>query len=367
MRVTIVRTMPGFSMDVYADGLIAGLKAVRPDWEIVEISPYPLDRSSSSWWVRLWKYYERFWHFPQIASQQTADIFHIIDHSEGHIVHWLKKTGKPVVVTCHDLINFFNLENVRSSLHLPFISHATWKYSVNGMQDADRIIAVSTKTAKDSTQLLSIEPRRITVVPNAVESGFYPLPQDEITDFRQQYGTSTAICLLNVGLSHPRKNLMTVLKVLEFLQQQGLAVKLWKVGSDFTAEQKSFIKTRGLEANITYFGKLNKQTLVKVYNAADMLLAPSLHEGFGMTLLEAMACGTPVITANVSAMPEVVGDAAVLVEPMDFQAIASTVCRLQNDSAYRQQLVALGLKRAKSFTWENTARQIADVYERAIA
>lgn len=368
MRVTIVRTMPAFSMDVYADGLIAGLKAVRPDWEIVEMSPYPLDRTSSSLWVRLRKYYERFWHFPQTVSQQTADIFHIIDHSEAHIAYWLKKTGKPVVVTCHDLINFFNLENVRKSVHLPFISHATWKYSVNAMQDADRAIAISTKTAKDLMQLLSIESRRITVVPNAVGAEFYPILPAESAAIRQQYGlSSTDLCLLNVGLSHPRKNLMTVLKVVEVLQQQGLAVKLLKVGADFTAEQKLFVTTHGLKENIIYLGKLDKQSLVGVYNAADLLLAPSLLEGFGMTLLEAMACGTPVIASNVSPTPEVAGDAAILVEPMDCQAIVAAVCHLHNNSHYRQQLIDLGLKRARSFTWENTAEQIAAVYERAIA
>lgn len=366
LRVVIVRTMPGFSMDVYADGLVAGLRAVRPDWEIVEVAPYPLDRSSRSWYVRLWKYYERFWRFPRTVRQQAADIFHIIDHSEGHLVYWLKKTGKPVVVTCHDLINFFYPKNVQGSIHLPFISHETWKYSVGGMQDASQIIAVSSNTAKDTTQVLNIEPERIAVVPDAVESLFRPLPKNEVESLRQKYSISSeAICLLNVGSNHPRKNISTILKVVEVLKQQGLSVHLWKVGSDFTAEQKAFIRIHSLEDCITYLGKPDKQTLVQIYNAADILLAPSLHEGFGMTLLEAMACGTAVITSNVSALPEVAGDAAVLVKPMDFQAMIEAVWRIQNDSAYRNWLINKGFKRAKSFTWEKTAEQIAEVYEKA--
>ena len=366
LRVVIVRTMPGFSMDVYADGLVAGLRAVRPDWEIVEVAPYPLDRSSRSWYVRLWKYYERFWRFPRTVRQQAADIFHIIDHSEGHLVYWLKKTGKPVVVTCHDLINFFYPKNVQGSIHLPFISHGTWKYSVGGLRDASHVIAVSSNTAKDTTQVLNVEPERIAVVPDAVESLFRPLPKNEVESLRQKYSISSeAICLLNVGSNHPRKNISTILKVVEVLKQQGLSVHLWKVGSDFTAEQKAFIRIHSLEDCITYLGKPDKQTLVQIYNAADILLAPSLHEGFGMTLLEAMACGTAVITSNVSALPEVAGDAAVLVKPMDFQAMIEAVWRIQNDSAYRNWLINKGFKRAKSFTWEKTAEQIAEVYEKA--
>lgn len=366
MRVIIARTMPEFSMDVYANGLIAGLRAVRPDWKIVEVAPYPLDRNSRSWSIRLWKYYERFWRFPRAVKQQAADIFHVIDHSDGHLVYWLKKTGKPVVVTCHDLINFFYRENLQGSVQLPFISSGAWQYSVRGIQHANHVIAISSNTAKDTTQILNIEPERIAVVPDAVESLFRPLPKNEVESFRQKYNIlPETICLLNVGSTHPRKNISTILKVVEVLKQRGLTVRLWKAGSDFTDEQKAFIRVHGLEDHIAYLGKPDKQTLVQIYNAADILLAPSLHEGFGMTILEAMACGTPVITSNVSALPEVAGDAAVLIDPMDVQAIVKAVYRLQDDSTYRKWLIEQGLARVKLFTWEMTAEQIAEVYEKA--
>ena len=102
---------------------------------------------------------------------------------------------------------------------------------------------------------------------------------------------------------------------------------------------------------------------MQAYNAADLLIAPAFHEGFGITLLEAMACGTPVITANVSAMPEVVGDAGILVDPNDSQAIADAVYRLHNEPLYYQELRERGLDRVKSFTWEKVARQMSGVYE----
>jgi hypothetical protein len=97
MRVVIARTMPDFSMDVYADCLIAGLKSVRPEWEIVEVAPQPLIERVALGSSDSGNCYERFWHYPQYVQRQEADIFHVIDHSEGHIAYWLQKTGKPVL------------------------------------------------------------------------------------------------------------------------------------------------------------------------------------------------------------------------------------------------------------------------------
>lgn len=369
MRVAIARSMPNFSMDVYADGLIAGLRAVRPNWDIVELAPRPVDRHSRSVQMRAHKVYERFWNFPRQVQQQAAiaDIVHVIDHSEGHLVPWVKKTNTPVVVTCHDLINFFYRDNLQGSVQLPFVSSGLWLRSVKGMSQASHVVAVSSVTAHDTTQLLNIAPAQITVVPNAVEAIFQPTSLDQRASLRQQHGaTPETICLLNVGSNHPRKNLAVILQALAILKQQGLPVQLWKVSADFTDEQKALIDQHSLAPHIRYLGNPAKATLVQIYSAADILVAPSLHEGFGMTLLEAMACGTPVVTANLSAMPEVAGDAGVLVDPHSSQAIADAITQLHNDPNYYQTLVGKGLERAKQFTWENTAAQIAQLYEQLL-
>ncbi|ARV58407.1 glycosyl transferase group 1 [Nostocales cyanobacterium HT-58-2] len=365
MRVVIARPMPEFSMDVYANGLISGLRTVRPHWEIVELAPNPVDRRSRSLFLRVRKFYERFWRFPSIVKHQQADIFHVIDHSEAHIIHWLKKTGRPVVVTCHDLINFFYSDNLKGSVQLPFVSSGMWLRSVKAMQHANHVIAVSSVTAKDTSQILNIDPARIAVIPNAVEAIFQPLPNNQVESFRQKQGVpSETICLLNVGSNHPRKNISTILKVVQILKERKLPIQFWKAGSNFTEEDQVFIQSQGLEGHVSYLGKPDKSTLVQIYNAADILMAPSLHEGFGITILEAMACGTPVITSNVSAMPEVVGDAGILVDPMNCQAIADSVEHLYKNTDYRQNLIENGIKRAKQFTWEASAEQIARVYEK---
>ncbi|OWY65462.1 glycosyl transferase group 1 [cyanobacterium TDX16] len=367
MRVAIARTMAEFSIDVYTNGLISGLKAVRPDWEIIELAPRSFDRSSSSFSLRLRKYYERFWCYPRKVKQQTADIFHIIEPCDAHLVYWLKQTGQPAIVTCHDLINFFHRDNLKGSVQLPFISRSAWLYAVKGMKYADRVIAVSNATAKDTTRILDIEPARISVIPNAVEAIFRPLPKVEVESFRdRQEIRSETFCLLNIGVNHPRKNISTILQAVAILVQKGLPIQFWKVGADFTNEQKDFIQTHNLTQWIEYFGKPKKSTLIQLYNAADVLVAPSLHEGFGITILEAMACGTPVITSNVSAMPEVVGNAGILVNPSSAVEIADAVIHLYKDSVYYQEMVDKSLNRVKLFTWKKTAEQVAQVYEQLL-
>jgi len=156
------------------------------------------------------------------------------------------------------------------------------------------------------------------------------------------------------------------LQVIQQLKTQKIPIHFWKVGADFTPEQKEWIEAHSLQSSVTYLGKPDQPTLLQLYNAADMLLAPSTHEGFGITLLEAMACGTPVITANTSAMPEVVGDAGVLIDPLNVEAIAAAILHLRRDSTYRQALIQKGLERVKTFTWEAVAEAIAQIYESLI-
>jgi glycosyltransferase involved in cell wall biosynthesis len=357
-------------MDVYADNLIAGLRALRPDWSIAEIAPEPWSKDANLWHsgTGLRKYYERFWRHPRAVSQQTADLFHIIDQSNAHVAYWLKKLKQPVVVTCHDMVHFA----CPGTLHrarFPVLSLASWKFSVGGMRAADRIVSVSADTARDITKMLDIEPGRIAVVPNGINQLFRPLPTTEVEQLRERYGASNGtLCLLNVGSVHQRKNILTVLQVLKILIDQNVPVQLWRVGDEFTVEQQAFIKAHSLDQAIRVIGRHTQEELLYIYNAADLLLAPSLYEGFGLTPLEAMACGTPVISANISAIPEVVGDAGILVDdPLDAKSLAATVQRLREHPVEYNALVTKGLERAKRYTWLKTAEQVALVYEKILS
>jgi glycosyltransferase involved in cell wall biosynthesis len=372
MRIVIVRREPGvaLSIDVCANNLVAGLKALRPDWQIIEIAPEPWSQAENLWrsGTGLRKYYERLWRHPRAVNRLEGDIFHIIDHSNAHVAYWLKQKSGAVVVTCHDLVQFVYPEILKDQARFPAFSLASWKYSVGGMKYADRVITVSSNTAKDVVEHLNIDPAQIAVVPNGVEASFCPLPADQVAKTRQRYqGSSETFCLLNVGSTHQRKNIPTILQALVELRDRDIPVRLWKVGDEFTGEQTSFIQSYNLESMITSIGKPNQALLVQLYNAADALIAPSLYEGFGLTILEAMACGTPVISANVSSLPEVAGDAAILVDPLDTKAIIEAVCRLQGDRNYRQLLSQKGVERAKHFTWAASAQKTIQVYEQVYA
>ncbi len=158
-----------------------------------------------------------------------------------------------------------------------------------------------------------------------------------------------------------------VLHVLKTLREKGLSVELWRTGGEFSSRQQDFIKVHNLSESIINLGLPTREELVEIYNAADILLAPSLYEGFGLTVLESMACGLPVITSSVSSLPEVSGDAAVLVDPLNMDEMVAAVVSLIGNPNQYQRLVKGWLDRAKLFTWEKTAEQVAAVYEHVLA
>jgi len=373
MRVAIVRREPkvAFSMDVYADNLIAGLKEVHPDWEIVEVAPEPWSDDLENLWHSgnpLKKYYERFYNHPRTVNQLDADLFHIIDHTNAHVAYGLKKSGKSVVVTCHDLVQYVYPEILKDQSRFPALSMAVWQHSVRGIAAADGAIAISSNTAQDVIKWLKVEPEKVSVVLNGVDPSFRVLDSEVVAKFRQeQIKSEEEICLLNVGSNHQRKNIETVLKVIKQLSEQDVPVRLWKIGEEFTGEQQQFVDANNLAEHITFLGKPNHEDLIRYYNAADILLAPSLYEGFGLTILEAMGCGTPTITSNVSSLPEVAGNAAVLVEPTDIDAIVRAVRQINDDPNYRQDLIDRGLARVKEFGWQKTAEQTASFYQQVVA
>ena len=368
MHIAILRRAPkvSVSMDVYADGLISGLKSVRPDWTVLECYPEINFTSHDDfhWFDGIKKYYEQYWHYPNKLGRIEADVFHIIDHSNGYLSRWLRRTHRLNVVTCHDLINLAQPDVFKGCARFPWMSMALWKWAVEGMHQANKVITVSDYTKQDAIKHLGMVDKDITVIPNAVDKAFQPLPSDQIESIRRRYKLSAeTFCLLNIGSSNPRKNILTILTVVAELKKQEIPIHFLKAGVDFNPAQKQFIQSHELASSVTYVGQVNETSLIELYNAADCLLAPSLYEGFGFTILEAMASGTPVITANVTAMPEVAGEAAILANPLNVEEIAQAVRRLYAHSDQRRALIRKGLERSSQFTWENTAEQVARVYE----
>jgi glycosyltransferase involved in cell wall biosynthesis len=368
LRVAIVRDVPSeaLSMDVYADGLVAGLRQSYPEWQVIELVPpaYLLKRLLI---FKLAKYCYKYILYPLRLRRENADIYHIIDHSYGHLVLDLKKLKKQVVVTCHDLVNFIYPNNLASRAAFPLASMLAWKLATQGLQAADHVLVDSICTANDIIRFLRFEQDSVSVVPLAVDCQFQPLSEREKLSFRNAYSISpNTTCIVHIGTVEQRKNIPTILRVVGFLRDSGVPVHFWKVGESFSDVQASLIKELGIEDIVTYLGRSDKSTLIQIYNAADVLLSPSLYEGFGLTILEAMRCGTPVISSNTSALPEVAGDAAVLVDPLDVHSIAEAIMRIRDDAAYREQLICKGLGRANHFSWASVAGQAAEIYKQVV-
>ncbi len=304
-------------------------------------------------WLSYWK---RYIEYPLLASRHGGAVNHITDHGNSYLLRFLP--AERTVVTCHDLI----LLRVRAKelpSPLPRWRAAFFERVVKTMEKAAWIITDSEKTREDALKYLHVDPARIkTIHPGVDQKIFFPAPEEK----RQFSWRQT---LLHVGGGLFYKNMEGVLKTLARLRSQGLdALHLVTVGSPFSQEQKRLVEQLHLESFVHPLGFLSDEALRGIYNASDVLLFPSWWEGFGWPPLEAMACGTPVIVSNRGSLPEVVGDAGVVVDPEDEGRMADAVRRILEDAVWRDDRIEKGFKRAADFSWERTARQVLDIYHR---
>ena len=229
---------------------------------------------------------------------------------------------------------------------------------------ADHILADSMSTKDDIVKQLNVRAERISVVPLAADQSFRPLPAADVQKVLSDWGLVPDGYLLFMGTIEPRKNL---LRLLQAAQLAGSRIGPLVIagadgwGSDEVAGHIQRLQRAG---RLTYLGYVPDSARRALINGARGFVYPSLYEGFGLPVLEAMACGIPVLASNVSSLPEVVGDVGVLVDPQDVDAIAREMARLWQDEALRRELAARGLERARAFSWERTASQTLSVYTR---
>jgi alpha-1,3-rhamnosyl/mannosyltransferase len=215
-------------------------------------------------------------------------------------------------------------------------------------------------------KLLPVDPARVTVVPEGVAADFTPGAAAGAPARLAPLGLRAGEYLLFLGTIEPRKNLRRVLQALELAGRDvGPLVVAGGGGwnNEPTVKELARLERAGRVKRLGYVSGDCRPLLVA---GARALVYPSLYEGFGLPPLEAMACGTPVLTSNVSSLPEVVGDAAVLVDPCDVGALAAAIRRLWHDDGLRADLRARGLARARRFRWDVTARLTLDVYAAAL-
>ena len=268
------------------------------------------------------------------------------------------------VITVHDL----------AFLMFPqFMTRESAKYYGQidmAVRNTDHIIAVSRSTADDIVRLLGISESRISVIHEAASPLFRPITAPEpLAQVRARYGVPEEFILF-VSTIEPRKNLPMLLEafrlVLDRYHSEARLVVVGKLGW-LVDESLAAVKRLKLEKDILFLQEVPPEDLLHLYNSARALVMPSFYEGFGLPVLEAMACGTPVIVSNVSSLPEVVGDAGMLVSPQDVEGMAVAMWRVLNDPRLRDEMRAKGLARAACFSWEKAARQTLEVYQEVLS
>jgi len=235
---------------------------------------------------------------------------------------------------------------------------------------ATHVLADSQATKDDLIELYGMPPEKITVLLSGVNPEFKPVTDtNSLRAVRQRYQIPDNPYILSIGTVQPRKNYARLITALAALGPAHEDVHLVIAGGRGWLDSPIFraVYDQGLEDRVHFIGFARDEDLPALYSGAACLAYPSLYEGFGFPVLEAMACATPVVTSTISSMPEVAGDAALLVDPYSVEAIAEALGRLLSDSELRETLVRRGIAQAAQFTWGRTARQLREVYDSILA
>ncbi len=296
-------------------------------------------------------------YIPRGLKAQGIDVFHGFDHLG---VPLFAKVGR-YVATIHDMIPLLwpQLVTRKHRLVVAAASHRL-------RRQADLVIVPSEATKADVVRQLRISSTRVEVIPWGCDERFQPKGDPERLAAVQRKYRLPARYLLFVGTLEPRKNLTALLKAYAMLRQElrDLEVKLVVAGRKGWLYDEVFatVTALALHEDVLFTGFVDDTDLPELYRGALMLVFPSLYEGFGLPILEAMASGVPVIASNTSSMPEVAGDAALLIDPRTPEAIAEGMTQILCDEGLRQTLMHRGLARVQGFTWEGTARRTLALY-----
>jgi glycosyltransferase involved in cell wall biosynthesis len=235
------------------------------------------------------------------------------------------------------------------------------------MKRATAIVTVSNSTRRDLLRLEDVSADRVSVVPEAASPEFHPIRDGATLEFlRAKYGLPDRF-FLYVGTIEPRKNLGRLMNAFAQARAAGVTHDLVCVGPYGWASRDlaGHIDSLGLTPHVHFTGYVPFENLPAIYNLGEFFVFPSLYEGFGLPVVEAMASGTPVITSNTSSLSEIAADAAETVDPTSVDALATAIHHLAGDRAWREELSRRGLARAKSFSWAQTARDMLAVYHQA--
>ncbi len=292
---------------------------------------------------------------PVHLRRRRIDVLHSPHHTAPLVVAGCRR-----VITFHDLTFFLLADRYPRSRLLYFrtMSRATARV-------ADALICPSQAVREDIVRILHVPPEKVRAIAEAAAPEFQPIKDKAALERLRTRLTLPERFILSVGSLEPGKNRAALIKAFAGLRKRGLEQKLvvagqraWKYEADL-----ALAGDLGIEGDVLFTGYVPPEEMPALYNAAELFVFPSLYEGFGLPVIEAMACGVPVVASNLSAIPEVAGEAALLVDPRDVEQLCDAMERLLRDKRLQAALRRRGLKRAQGFSWERTARETIAVYE----
>ncbi len=355
MKVAIdMRALPRTGIGNYSQALFEGLPKLFPATiktvsvaDNVIISRQKLrgyiNRLSRLWWEQQ--------KLPNLLRKNQVDILH---NPMNHGLP-IKQVCKSVV-TIHDVIPL-----VFSDQYLKtFVERTYYNLALKvAISRSSMIITDSAFSMNEIIKYLDVPIKKIRVIPLACGKEFKPvLEMNRLKNVREKFGLRRPF-LLTIGGNEPRKNVARLINSFEGISEK-YSVDLAVVGGDWRGSgfSKGIMKAN----NVYFLGSVEQEELVALYSSAELFVFPSLYEGFGLPILEAMACGSPVVASNTSSIPEVAGDAALLFDPRDQEDMNRTIMGILGSREIKEELKQKGFERAKQFTWENTLNKTMEAY-----
>jgi glycosyltransferase involved in cell wall biosynthesis len=316
--------------------------------------PIPL---SAEWMARLWQ--RARLPIPVNWLTGPVDLYHATDFVLPPVGRGIK-----TILTVHDL----------SFVRVPETAAPNLRAYLNvvvprSVENANHIIADSQATKDDLCALYGTSPDKITVLLSGVDPRFAPVTDESmLRTVRARYGIGDQPYIFCIGTVQPRKNYSRVIQSLAQLRAEGIDAQLVIAGGKGWLEDEMYrtLQATQMQEHVHLIGFARDEDLPALYCGAALTAFPSLYEGFGLPILESMACGTPVVTANVSSLPEVAGEAALLIDPYDVPALTDAFRRLMTDDAFCSDLIQRGYEQVKQFSWAKAARQLRAIYERVL-
>lgn len=368
MIATILGIHPGnghLSINNYYDNCLRMLPASLPDWRVLGIRPGEAGDACDPELTRVTRargIFDNYVIWPIRLQRIESDVYHIVDQNLAWYQQCLR-TGK-VVITVHDLINVLLDKKI-----LKFSRIDRWRayhsrYNAGLLKRAHRIVSISRNTADDLVNHLGIPAAKIVVIPNANRSEFYRRTATQHAEARKiRYG-SVEIALLHVGKPSSYKNRMMVLRTLDRITQMGRSARLVVTASELTSEEREFAILSGIESLIDVVIPRSAIELRELYWAADVMMFPSLYEGFGWPPIEAMASGCPVLASAGGSLLDVVSDGGRIVSrPDDLDSFVAELLNMTHSPKALAQWADAGWKNVQRFSPEVVVPQLADVYK----